>query len=757
MKKATSNVQYYNNENGPVIGVTVKPVIRQDGLYFKDLDGDGALSPYEDWRKTPNERAVDLAGRLSVEEKLGLLFVNSWKMGIGQKDKTKVDESGLLNEEIVERDESIFNVEKTYGTTYTLENLNIRHFILRENPKPEELADWINQLNQVAEGSKHGVPAMVVSNSRNEHGEVVFGMNDAAGVFAAWPGTMGIAAAVKGSGLGLIDDFASCIRQEWDAAGLKKGYLYMADVMTDPRWQRSYGTFGEDPGLVSAIMERLIPGIQGSENGVTADGVAMTIKHFPGGGARENGFDPHYVQGQWNVYRTENSLQKYHIPAFQTAVEKKASSMMPYYAKPAEEKSRPQYDRNGNAVPMEPVGFAFNQFFIQELLRKQMGFEGYVNSDSGITNKMAWGVEELDVPSRIALAVNNGVDIISGSLDVFSAREAYERGGNGYYTTQGHPVPEGYRADQLTLSDETLTRAVAWTLEEKFRLGLFDNPYRDPETAGKVVAEKSHWEHAYDVHRKSVVLLKNRNGVLPLTAKKLAGRKVYAECFRSKEESAAEETKALQKRLKERAEAGGSPAFTVTDQYGEADYALLFLTPSSGEYFNATKGYLELDICEKKLVPDVDESGCPAETFHEETTLRGAGRLSGIYESVHSHGGAVISNINFTLAWQVGNVEPYADALLAGFDTYMDATLDVIFGEYSPTGKMPVTLPKGDSVLQVNADGICISPNDVPGYDKDLYMPEEMKDENGKAYAYRDEAGNYYELDFGLGYENANP
>ena len=165
----------------------------------------------------------------------------------------------------------------------------------------------------------------------------------------------------------------------------------------------SYGTFGEDPGLVSAIMERLIPGIQGSENGVTADGVAMTIKHFPGGGARENGFDPHYVQGQWNVYRTENSLQKYHIPAFQTAVEKKASSMMPYYAKPAEEKSRPQYDRNGNAVPMEPVGFAFNQFFIQELLRKQMGFEGYVNSDSGITNKMAWGVEELDVPSRICL------------------------------------------------------------------------------------------------------------------------------------------------------------------------------------------------------------------------------------------------------------------------------------------------------------------------------------------------------------------
>ena len=101
---------------------------------------------------------------------------------------------------------------------------------------------------------------------------------------------------------------------------------------------------------------------------------------------------------------------------------------------------------------MEARGFAFNQFFIQDLLRDQMGFEGYVNSDSGISNKMAWGVEELDVPERIALAVNNGVDIISGSLDVFSAKEAWERGQNGYYTTQGHPAPEGYRAEQLVLT-----------------------------------------------------------------------------------------------------------------------------------------------------------------------------------------------------------------------------------------------------------------------------------------------------------------
>ena len=113
-------------------------------------------------------------------------------------------------------------------------------------------------------------------------------------------------------------------------------------------------------------------------------------------------------------------------------------------------------------------------------------------------------------------------------------------------------------------------------------------------------------------------------------------------------------------------------------------------------------------------------------------------------------GGKVISCVNFTLAWMVGNVEPYSDALLAGFDTCTDALLDVILGICRPTGRLPITLPKNDAVLAVDKDGVCVSHNDVPGFVKDRYMPDSMKDENGKAYAYRDEMGNYYEMDFGL-------
>lgn len=522
---------------------------------------------------------------------------------------------------------------------------------------------------------------------------------------------------------------------------IEKGRKNMADVVTDPRWQRTYGTFGEDPALVTAIMERLIPGIQGSEDGVTPEGVSVTIKHFPGGGPRENGFDPHYAAGQWNIYATPGSLQKYHIPSFKPAVKYHAASIMPYYSKPSASKSAPQEDCQGGPVRLDPYGFAYNKVFIDGLLRKQMGFQGYINSDTGIVHNMCWGVETLDEPERVGFAVTqSGVDLISGLFDNQVGREAYDRGKSGYYET--HSIPEGFDPKDLVLTDEALDRAVTRTLTELFRLGMFENPYRDPKKAAEVIADPADWKEAEEVHRKSVVLLKN-NGTLPLSSSRLSGKKIYAEAFHKNAESAQTATKALRELL-----AGNE----LTEDPSQADYAILMVTPSSGDYFSATMGYLELDICEGKTVCDVDEQGRPTSKTHLETTLSGANRIPEIAEAVHSHGGKVIVNVNVTLAWMMGGVEPYADALTVGFDTYPSATLDVILGQFAPVGRLPLTLPRSDEVLTVNAEGVCVSPNDVPGYDKDQYMPEALKDENGKAYAYRDVVGNYYELGFGLSY-----
>lgn len=748
-EKASRRFHRVCNPDGAAVSTVSRALIQKDGLTFKDIDGSGTLSPVNDWRLPAARRAAAYVRQLTVEEKIAQLFVADWRMAkyppsgpMAMKIDTPVqDETGILDETECDT-ETIFGKQHIIGTTKMLKEAFYRHVILRANATPTDLADWVNQVNAVCEECEHFLPMSATSNSRNENGEVVFGMNDAFGVLATWPGTLGIAAAVKGTGrIDIVDKFADTVRREWNACGMRKGYMYMADTVTDPRWQRTYGTFGEDPALISEIMRHLIPGIQGKPNGVAKDGVAVTTKHFPGGGARENGFDPHYAAGQWNVYATEGSLEAYHLPPFRAAVECGTSSIMPYYSKPAAAKSAPQKAPAGGNIPMEPYGFAYNKYFIDDLLRKQLGFTGYINSDSGITRNMAWGVEMLDVPERVGFAVNHaGVDIISGIFDIEAAREAYDRAHNGYYKT--HPVPEGFTADQLVLTDEALDRAVTRTLTEMFELGMVDDPYRDPEEAEKTVACPADWAEAAKVHRESVVLLKN-DGTLPLTDDKLAGKTVYAEAFHKDPRLSEQSTARLRELLKD---------LTLTDDPANADYALLFVTPQSGAYFSATPGYLELDLCEGKTVHNVDEEGRPAPETHEETTVTGMGRIAEIARTVHARGGKVIGNLNISLAWQPGSLEPLCDALTAGFDTYPDATLDVMRGRFAPVGKLPLTLPRGDEVLAVNADGVCISPNDVPGYDKDKYMPDALKDENGKAYAYRDAAGRYYEYGFGLPY-----
>ena len=731
---------WVQNENGPTIGTTVKSAIEVDGLYFKDSNGNGQLDVYEDWRLDDETRAKDLVTRMTVDEKIGMMVINSRGMGINVADKSKTSMDGLLEEIEQINDTSIFGTTSRLGTVDTIQKLHLRHLILRQNPAPTDFAQWMNALNQVAEETPNGIPVIMDSNSRNENAKPTFGMNDASGVFSTWPGTLGLAAAAMGDikaggDAQLISDFAEISRGEWDACGIKKGYMYMADVVTDPRWQRTYGTLGERTEFVTDAIGRLVEGFQGGKDGVQENGVALTVKHFPGGGARENGFDPHYSLGQWNPYPTKNSLADYHLAPFQAAVDRKVSSIMPYYAKPYGAKSDEQTYDGMKLDLSEAVGFAFNKAFIADLLRGKMGHEGYINSDSGIIGGMAWGMYDFDVPVRAAYAINAGTDVISDTNDIWSIKEAYRR---------GVEEADKYPAEHV-LSIERIDEANVRLLKEMFATGLFENPYRDLKNAEAVVAAARADERVYQAHQKSVVLLKNVNETLPLTAEKLEGKRVYVEYF-NKEGDTAEMTKELRNALIER-------GMMVVGDYNKADYALLFVDPLSGAYFSATAGYLELDVCDGKVVVDVDtETGVPVETTHTETTLKNTAKLAEIAEAVHANGGKVVTNVNFQLSWMLGNVEPYADALLAGFDTFTDATIDVITGVYSPTGVMPLTLPRNDAVIAVNENGDCIAPNDVPGYAKDQYMPDELKDENGKAYAYRDSEGNYYESEFGLSF-----
>jgi beta-glucosidase len=667
------------------LGARVKPVLEVDGFQFRDLNANGILDPYEDWRLSPVERAADLVSRMSPEEKIGLMVINSRTMGISQPDKELTSHDGALDEQYhrIKNDPHNTAGLPYEGTTQQITELHMRHFIMRETPTGSAIATWVNAMNEVAEGTRLGIPVIVAANSKNELGGFKMGSRPDDRDFTQWPGTLGLAAT---GDLDLISDFAAKSRAEWVASGLRKGYMYMADTVTDPRWFRGNGTFGEDPTFNAKAIAAVVRGFQG-ENGLERGGVALTTKHFPGGGARENGFDPHYAEGQFNVYPTPGSLAKYHLPPFQAAIDAGTSSVMPYYAIPSEEKS---------AMPQPPleefeqVGFAFNRPVLD--LVRAMGHGGYINSDSGILSKMAWGVEELSVPERVGKAVMAGTDMIADTNDVESIRIAYMQG---LFTT------------------ERLDDAARRLTEEMFALGLFDNPYVDAERADQVVANDEFANAAAQAHLKSVVLMKNHANTLPLRPERLGERKIYIELFEGDLRVA--KLDALRANLAE-----AYPGIRFTTDYHDADVAVLFLNPFTGDYFKST-GLLDLDI-------------------HEGTNINLA-KISDIRTTVAQ----VVIGLNVVLPWLLGNVEPPADALVAGFDTRTQALFDVIVGAFFPTGRLPLTFPIDNEAIAVDEHGICASPNDVPGYDKEAYM-------DGRPYVYIDTDGNQYRLGHGLSY-----
>ncbi len=177
----------------------------------------------------------DLVSKMTLEEKAGLLMIPEFP---------KFEEGKLVlpNEQI---------------------NQNTRYFIFRETPSANVIADYNNQLQEAAEGSRLGIPVMIISNPRNHATsiEALAGTGPGnTGQFSYWPNTLGLAATRD---LKLIEDFSKITANEFRSTGIRKLYGYSADVATDPLWSRIDETFGEHPALVSDIIFRIVKGYQG--------------------------------------------------------------------------------------------------------------------------------------------------------------------------------------------------------------------------------------------------------------------------------------------------------------------------------------------------------------------------------------------------------------------------------------------------------------------------------------------------------------
>jgi beta-glucosidase len=629
----------------PTLGYRSAKIITVNNLQFKDLNRNDKLDNYEDWRLPYSARAKDLISKMNVEQKVGFMLISSTRLKNDwsfEAPKTTEPVTSDFNEVDLVQTTNMFSkqplpvpIMSAAGTTKAVTQFHLRHFILRVNTSTKTIAEWSNKLQALCESDGLGIPAIVASNPRNHiTKDASIGLSVGKTTFSTWPGELGLSATRD---LKLVREFAEIARQEWAAVGLRKGYMYMADLSTEPRWQRVEGTFGEDAGWVAKMMSEIVLGFQGNKLSNTS--VALTTKHFPGGGATEGGQDPHFNWGKNEVF--PGGMFKNNLIPFKAAIKAGTSSIMPYYSIP-------------NNTKYEKIAYAYNKGVLQNLLRKELGFKGIINSDTGPIEMMPWGAENLIITERYKKTLEAGVNIYSGSADPT-------------------PLLETVKSGMVDM--KLIDHSVYLLLMEKFELGLFENPYVDVETAVKLVGNQAFQEKADIAFRKSIVLLRNEKNTLPLKPK----TKIYFESyFQKKGADASNVYKATDSKY--------DIEFVKTPE--EADEIVLWITSGSKSLFDADGTPLYLSL--SKNAVDVD--------YVNKLTLKKP----------------TILLINYTNPWVIDEI--YNDknkgnikAVLATFGTTTEAVLDILTGKFNPTGKMPFTTPISEEAAQKQQ-------SDVPGY-----------------------------------------
>lgn len=748
-------VVYQNGEGEPTIGVTTVGVLKVDGKYFKDANNNQQLDTFEDWRLPAEERANAMAETLNNVQLATFIFNNLMCNPVsktladvtredGTIDPTKIithyEGEPTVSEGGVPGAPAGMNISGfSLPNDNDIMNIGLRHAVYRGNLGYQ--AAVVGLLNNV--GNQYAEYAAVAKGETFLPWTLISNP-----ISAGYVNNMALAAAVMGDVAGggdysMVEEYAEMDRQMWVAAGIRQMYGPQIDLATDPRWARNSGTYGEVPAVVAGITTALVSGYQQGTEGVKLEGVSLSIKHFPGDGAAENGYESHTYQGQWRIYTTPGSLEKYQLVGFQAACDAGVSSIMPCYSRDTADPRSAEQSYRGVVIPVDQVGSAYSHTMMQTLLTEAMGFKGFINTDSGILSTQTFGVETLDFAERYAKLINNGVGAIGAGFQFNEVLDALDRG---------------------LITVEQLRKVVASRLWREIDQGRVDNPYVNLENADAVRATNTSGEAAEKIYlsqQKSVVLLKNKGNVLPLND---TSKKVFIASFTGK--GADDKTVDA---LKAEFEAKG---FTVVDDEDEADIAYLDVAPTYNGTTGSNTAMGVIDLVEGAEVPGVvlnalrvdgnkANTQIPTGQLVEVTTVEDVKDIAKIAKKVHGNGGVVIAAIKVTQPWILTNLEPHVDGLIAQFGVPQKAQISVITGEYNPTGKLPITMVSCNEVIATNwqylEDGriyeICVSPNDVPGYDKDQYIdPAILETVPGGSYAYCDSEGNYYRAWFGLSY-----
>lgn len=705
-------------------------ILYDGGYAFKDLNRNGMIDPYEDWRRPSQERAADLASKMTVEEIAGLMLYSKhmavphisstdpMKYTFGGKSfaESGADTSALSDNQIV-----------------ALKDDNLRHILVTKVSSPSAAARWNNNLQAFAESLPLGIPANNSSDPRNETRATDEFNEGSGGQASRWPTPLGLGASFDPE---VVRDFGDVVSAEYRALGIATALSPQADIYTEPRWRRGVGTFTEDPDLAADMTRAYIDAFQTSygdaviEDGWGTQSVNCMVKHWPGGAAGEAGRDAHLCFGKYAVFpggEFDTALQVFVKGAFNLdGPTGQASAVMPYYT------ISYGIDPSG-----KNVANSFSRYIIQDLLIDTYGYDGVICTDWTITGDYKdvhihggkpWGVETLSVAERHYEILKAGVDQFGGNN---------EKG----------PVLEAYRMWCEEFGEESarerFEHSARKLLMNFFRTGLFENPYLDPEETSAVLSSKDFRDRGYQAQLKSVVMLKNSGNVLPVQER--------AKVYMPKRQMPNTYNLAGKVTIPGRYDWPIDPAF-FNDYYefvenpADADFAVVVIgDPVNGRGYdiedlrNGGNGYVPMSLQWSEYTADQARAVSLAGGDPKEKTTNRSYRgktirtensadislVAGTREAMGEKPVVVVLPCQKPVV--MGEFESYADAILVSFGVEPQAYLDIISGRYEPSGLLPVQFPADMTTVELQCED----------------SPRDMK-------CYTDSEGNSYDFAFGM-------
>lgn len=608
---------------------------------------------YKEKSASVDDRIADLMQRMTLKEKIGqLLCPLGWTMYDKQSDgkRTLLQVSELYKKRMSDMPiGSLWAVQRADPWTQKT---------LETGINAEESADVMNMLQRYAmENTRLGIPVLIMEEA--PHGHMGIGST-------CFPTGIGQAATFDYE---LMKQMGEAIGTELSLRGAHVAYGPVLDIAREPRWSRVEETLGEDPYLAGVLGAGLVEGMR-------SKGIVNTLKHFAAYGIPEGGLNGEQVSLGWNQLLNE------YIPQFRMAVDAGAGSIMTSY----------------NAVDGVPC--TGNKTLLTDVLRREWGFKGFLISDLQSIEVMSNSLRVAqDYTNAAAIALKAGVDI--------------DLQGNSYQCLE-----DALEKELVSMSD--IDRAVENVLRTKFQLGLFDSPYV-MRKAAKAVRNEQHRLLARKVAQESIVMLEN-NGVLPLkkNIKSIAVIGPNADNLYNQlgdytapqaEEDIVTVLEGIRKKVPDAKvnyvkgcavrDTSLTDIQSAVDAARLSDVTILVVGGSSARDFKtsyAPTGAAQVSSDTAQL-PDM-ECG----EGYDRSTLNLMGDQLKLMQALIDAGVKLVTVYIEGRPLNMNLASEHSDALLCAWypgEQGGNAVADVLFGDYNPAGRMPVSVPRSVGQLPV--------------------------------------------------------